>query len=91
MTPSQEAAKIAGKYTPIYRTRCRVCMAAKEKPRQIAIALALRNEHRKSFPLICRYLADQGIKIRPGALNAHFYASHMGHKDQHETRPGRHI
>lgn len=89
MTPAEEAAKIAGKYVTVVRVRCLVCQAAKAKPRAVAVAEALRNTHGKSFPLICRYLSDQGIKIRPGALNSHFYRGHLGHKDLHENRPGR--
>lgn len=88
MTPAQEAAKIAAKYTTKRPVRCKVCKGAKEKPRAIAIAVLLRNAHGKSFPLIAQYLLDQGVKVTKGALNAHFYAGHMGHKDEHENRPG---
>lgn len=88
MTPAQEAAKIAAKYVTKMPVRCRVCLGAKENPRAMAIALLLRNVHGKSFPLIAQYLLDQGVKVTKSALNAHFYAGHMGHKDQHENRPG---
>ena len=88
-TIAEVAAEIAATYFTKPKVRCRVCIAGKVKPKEIAIAEALRNTHRKSFPLIARYLADQGIVVRPQALNAHFYAGHMGHKDRHESRPGR--
>lgn len=89
MTPAQEAAKVAAKYVAKKRVRCKVCKGAQENPRAMAIAVLLRNVHGKSFPLIAQYLLDSGVKVTKGALNAHFYSEHMGHKDQHESRPGR--
>lgn len=89
MTPAEEAAKIAGKYVAVRPVRCPVCKASKVDPHSIRVAVELRNKWNKSFPLIARYLADKKIIVTKGALNAHFYAEHMGHKDMYESRPGR--